>query len=107
MATRSSKCHACGTRTTASSGYCQRCKSLRHRGYKLIKDEGLLLDQAGGSWWIWDKRGEVLVSGKPTAAAAVIALAAGDTENQAEPKTAAQLDAEIAEVLQFRPPSRT
>lgn len=97
MAARSSKCHACGTRTTATAGYCQRCKSLRHHGYKRIKDEGLILDQAGGSWWIWDRHGEVLVSGKPTPAAAVIALATGDSEE--EPKTAAQLDAEIAEAL--------
>jgi hypothetical protein len=42
------------------------------------KDEHLLLDQAGGSWWIWNPRGDVLVSGKPTAAEAVIALAAGE-----------------------------
>lgn len=73
-------CKPCGARTTASGGYCQRCKSLRHHGYKRIKAEHLVLDQAGGSWWIWDRRGEVLVSGKPTAAEAVIALAAGDVE---------------------------
>jgi hypothetical protein len=104
MAARSSKCKACGTRTTAAGGYCQRCKSLRHHGYKRIKDEALILDQAGGSWWIWDRRGEVLVSGKPTAAAAVIALAVGDTEDEAanEPKTSARLDRDIAESLAGR-----
>jgi hypothetical protein len=64
-----------------------------------VKDDHLVLDQAGGSWWIWDRRGEVLVSGKPTKDAAVIALASGDTEDDAEPKTAAELDADIAEAL--------
>ena len=38
----------------------------------------MILDQAGDSWWIWNPRGDVLVSGKPTAAEAVIALAAGE-----------------------------
>lgn len=39
---------------------------MRHHGYKQIREDHLLLDQAGGSWWIWDPRGEVLVAGKPT-----------------------------------------
>lgn len=76
---------------------------MRHHGYKQIKDEHLLLDQAGGSWWIWDPRGEVLVSGKPTRDAAVIALAAGDTEDDdTEPKTAVELDRDIAHALARR-----
>jgi hypothetical protein len=99
MATRFQKCKACGARTQASAGFCQRCKSLRHHGYQQVKDDHLVVDQAGGSWWIWDRRGEVLVSGKPTKDAAVIALASGDTEDDAEPKTAAALDADIAEAL--------
>ena len=78
MASRSSRCKACSARTTASGYFCQRCKSLRHHGLKQIKKEHLLLDQAGGSWWIWNPRGDVLVSGKPTASEAVIALAAGE-----------------------------
>ena len=97
-----SKCKTCGTRTTATAGFCQRCKSLRHRGYKQVREDHLLLDQAGGSWWIWDPRGEVLVSGKPTRDAAVITLAAGDTEEDDEPKTAADLDRDIAEALAER-----
>src|SRR5574342_249936 len=114
MPARSSRCKACGARTTASGGYCQRCKSLRHHGYKQIKDEHLILDQAGGSWWIWSPRGDVLVSAKPTAAEAVIALAAGEGEdeegvgedvpahNHAVRKTKAQLDREIAEFVAER-----
>lgn len=105
MTAGSSRCKACEARTSASAGYCRQCKSLRHHGYKRIKDERLLLDQAGGSWWIWDPRGEVLVSGKPTAAEAVIALEAGDVEDNetahATKKTPAQL-----EVQQLRKDAR-
>ncbi len=103
------KCKACGTRTMGSTGYCQSCKSMRHHGYKRLKAENLLLDEAGGAWWIWDPRGDVVVSGKPTRAEAVIALGRGEddveddvpasSEHHATKKTAAQLDAEIATVL--------
>lgn len=115
MAQRSSKCRAaCEARTTASSGFCQQCKSLRHHGYKRIKAENLILDQAGGSWWIWNPRGDVLVSGKPSAADAAIALARGasnededddlplHTSSHATRKTKAQLDREIAEFIAHR-----
>ena len=96
MATQSSRCKACGTRTSSSTGYCQRCKSLRHHGYKRIKADNLILDQAGGSWWIWNARGDVLVAGKPTAGEAVIALSAGegdveDDEDHATKKSATRL----------------
>jgi hypothetical protein len=102
-----SKCKACSARTTASGGYCQRCKSLRHHGYKRVKEENLVVDQVGGAWWIWDARGDVLVIGTPTRDAAIIALGAGDIEEDAEEahatkratKTAAQLDAEIASMI--------
>lgn len=106
-----SSCKACGARTTASAGYCQRCKSLRHHGYKRLKEENLILDEAGGAWWIWDQRGDVIVSGKPTAAAAIIALAGGDVdddddtatqEHHATKKTSAQLDRDITAALRRR-----
>jgi hypothetical protein len=103
--TRASRCRACEARTTASSGYCQRCKSLRHHGYKRIKNEGLILDQAGGSWWIWDRRGEVLVSGKPTAAEAVVALEAGDVEDN-ETAHATKKTPVLPEVQQLRKDAR-
>jgi len=97
----------------ASAGYCQRCKSLRHRGYKRLKEENLLLDEAGGAWWIWDPRGDVLVSGKPTKDAAIIALGGGEADvedndlndlashehHSTKKKSTAQLDREIAEAL--------
>jgi hypothetical protein len=99
------KCKACGKRTFGSTGYCQSCKSKRHHGYKRIKEEGLLLDKAGGAYWIWNSRGDVIVTGKPTAVAAVIALVEGDVEDDdinedvPEAKTPAQLDREIKESL--------
>jgi len=108
MATR---CKACGTRTTASAGYCQGCKSKRHHGYKRLKEEKLLLDEAGGAWWIWDTRGDVVVIGKPTRDAAILALGGGDVEDDVEDdaptadahatkkKTGARLDREIAAAL--------
>lgn len=104
------KCTACGSRTSASAGYCQTCKSLRHHGLKRVKAENLLVDEAGGAWWIWDRRGDVLVSGKPTRAEAIIALARGEGDveddvpasnarHATKKKTPARLDAEIAEAL--------
>ena len=115
MAAHSSRCKTCGTRTTASAGYCQRCKSMRHHGYKRLKKENLLLDEAGGAWWIWDQRGDVVVAGKPTKDAAIIALGEGEDDvnddvpdvpapqdHHAMKKTAAQLDREIAASLAGR-----
>lgn len=112
MTTRSSKCKACDARTTSHTGYCRWCKSKRHRGYARIEDERLVVDQAGGAWWIWDARGDVLVAGKPTKDAAIITLGAGAIEEKdnaaadktahARKKTGRQLDAEIAEALGHR-----
>lgn len=65
----------CGNRTTASSGICQGCKSKRHHARKRIEREGLLLDTAGGSWWVWDAKGLVLVIGRDTKREAFDALA--------------------------------
>jgi hypothetical protein len=104
MATR---CKACGTRTTSSTGYCQSCKSKRHHGYKRLKKENLLLDEAGGAWWIWNLRGDVIVSGKPTREAAILALGGGNIEDEddcgcahhATKKPAAQLNREIKDAL--------
>jgi hypothetical protein len=44
------------------------------RCYKRVEKEGLMVDTAGGSWWVWDKHGKVLVIGKPTKTEAVIGL---------------------------------
>jgi hypothetical protein len=89
---------------------------MRHRGHRLLQEEDLVLDEAGGAWWIWNRRGDVVVSGKPTRAEAVIALGAGEDvaedddddlatrEHHATRKrTVAQLDREIAAVLAAGP----
>lgn len=109
MSSKSRLCLWCGARTTASGGYCQTCKSKRHHAGERIKREGLIVDQAGGSWWIWDAKGGVLVMGQPTKGAAINALAFGDEVDDDDgnekirhmtmAKTPAQLEAEIAEVL--------
>jgi hypothetical protein len=108
------KCKTCGVRTTASAGYCQSCKSKRHHGYKRLKKENLLLDEAGGAWWIWNPRGDVIVSGKPTKDAAIIALGVREDdvedadltthahEHHAKKKSGVQLDREIAAALTDR-----
>jgi hypothetical protein len=106
----SSKCLGCGHRTSATAGYCQSCKSKRFHARKRIKEEGLIVEQAGGSWWIWDKKGDVLVMGQPTKTAAVDAFAFGQEEDDYEAppvhhttkKSSAQLDAEIAAALSQR-----
>ena len=56
---------------------------------------------------MWDRRGEVLVAGKPTRDAAVIALGAGDVEDEddgahARKKTSAELDREVVVILRRR-----
>jgi hypothetical protein len=86
------RCAGCGNQTIGSTGYCQTCKSKRFHAHKRIQREGLIVDQAGGSWWVWDRKGEVLVMGKPTRDDAINALALGDEvddedfdENPAQP----------------------
>lgn len=99
----SAKCTGCGTRTAASAGYCRSCKSTRHHAFERIKSEGLVVDEAGGAWWIWNKKGDVLVMGEPTKSAAINALAFGSDDDADDSKVGkksrAQLEAEIAEAL--------
>jgi hypothetical protein len=68
------KCSLCGDQTKGSTGYCRTCKFLVRRCYKRVEKEGLVVDTAGGSWWVWDKRGTVLVIGKSTKTEAVVGL---------------------------------
>lgn len=72
------RCEGCGNRTTASGVYCRSCQSKVHHAYKRIEREELLVDVAGGSWWVWTKSGGVLVIGKETKQKAVYALATGE-----------------------------
>ena len=72
------KCEGCRTPTKGCTGFCRTCKFARQRGLDRIRCESLLLDTAGGSWWVWDPRGEVLVIGRNTKQQAIIALGSGD-----------------------------
>lgn len=78
------KCQWCGHRTRASGGRCQSCKSKLFHASKRVEKEGLIVDQAGGGWWVWDAKGEVLVIGKDTKSEAYKALALGDTTDLEE-----------------------
>lgn len=73
------RCEGCRGRTTASGAFCRSCKSARFHALKRIEAEKLLVDTAGGAWWVWSAKGEVLVIGKPTKGAAILALALGET----------------------------
>jgi len=74
MSAKSTKCEFCGNRTIGCTGLCRTCKSALHNGYKRIEAERLLVDLAGGSWWVWDAKGTVLVIGRNSRRDAVIAL---------------------------------
>jgi len=77
---RSSHCEGCGSRTRASGDFCRSCQSALFHARKRVKREGLLVDTAGGSWWVWDPKGKVLVIGKPDKQAALLALMRGEGE---------------------------
>lgn len=68
------KCEHCKAQTKGCGGVCRTCKSMIHHAYKRVKKEGLLVDTAGGSWWVWDKAGKVLVIGRDSKHKAVMAL---------------------------------
>ena len=80
---RTARCQGCGGRTCAAGGICRTCKFTHRRAYRRIKAEGLILDQAGGAWWVWDPKGAVLVIGRPTRFAAQLALINDPVEGDA------------------------
>lgn len=75
---RGRRCEGCGGRTAAAGSYCQTCQRQYRTALAAVKERDLLVDQAGGSWWVWSPKGEVLVIGKPTKHAAILALVRGD-----------------------------
>jgi len=70
----STSCNICGARTMGCTGYCRTCKFLVRRCWKRVEKEGLMVDTAGGSWWVWDKHGKVLVIGQATRLEALVGL---------------------------------
>jgi len=78
MMNQAKRCSGCGERTSAHGDFCRTCQSKLHHAHKRIEREGLIVDKAGGSWWIWDAKGEVLVIGVESKRAAIEALAFGE-----------------------------
>jgi len=80
-----SRCVGCGIKKRASGSYCQKCKSAVHHAIRRIEDESLIVDTAGGAWWVWTAKGEVLVVGKDTKPDAIYDLAMGDSSTTENP----------------------
>jgi hypothetical protein len=76
----SRRCEGCGERTTAAGAFCRTCQRQLGEAKAAVKKQSLLVDQAGGSWWVWSPRGEVLTIGKPTRQSALLSLVRGDDE---------------------------
>jgi len=72
------RCQGCASKTTAAGDFCRTCQRVRRAAYRRIKAEGLTTGQAGGSWWIWDPKGNVIVGGKASHSETLQALAVGD-----------------------------
>lgn len=80
----SKHCEGCGNKTAASGQVCRTCRSHLFHAHKRVSNEKLLVDTAGGSWWVWDPKGEVLVIGKSTKLGALLALMRGEDEPEEE-----------------------
>ena len=71
-------CAVCGTRKAGSSDYCRTHKFAIRRALRRMREENLLVDQAGGAWWVWDSKGTVLVIGEDSKVKALAALDTGE-----------------------------
>lgn len=80
----SRRCEGCGERTTASGAFCRTCQRQTGEAKAAVKKQSLIVDQAGGSWWVWSPRGDVLVIGKPTRQSALLALVRGEDEEDVD-----------------------
>lgn len=57
---KTSICPHCGNITRAYIGICRYCQSDISRGLEYAHQHNLLIDKAGGAWWSWDSKGNVL-----------------------------------------------
>lgn len=71
------KCAVCGTKKSGHTDYCRTHKFAIRRAVRRVREEALIVDQAGGAWWVWDARGDVLVIGQDSKIAALAALDSG------------------------------
>lgn len=74
------RCKLCGVKKSGCTDYCRTHKFAVRAGARRVAAESLLVDQAGGAWWVWNPRGDVLVIGQDSKAAALAALATGAEE---------------------------
>lgn len=81
--TNPSKCDVCGTRIQGCTGHCRTHKFAIRRAGRRVREESLLVDQAGGAWWVWDSKGNVLVVAQDSKVKALAALDCGADEEEA------------------------
>lgn len=60
----SSKCTICGVRKRGSTDFCRTHRFAVRRGMRRMNEDNLIVDVAGGGWWAWTLRGEVVVIGQ-------------------------------------------
>lgn len=82
--TTNNRCKVCGDKKTGYTDYCRTHKFAVRAGAKRVAAESLLVDQAGGAWWVWDAKGAVLVIGQDSKAKALAILAAGGNVDELE-----------------------
>ena len=80
MEMSATKCEVCGIRIRGCTGRCRTHKFAIRRAAKRVRAEGLVVDQAGGAWWVWDSKGNVLVVGESSKVKALAALDLGGEE---------------------------
>lgn len=78
--TNPSKCDVCGTRIQGCTGHCRTHKFAIRRAARRVRAESLVVEQAGGAWWVWDAKGNTLVIGQDSKVKALAALDLGDEE---------------------------
>lgn len=79
-----SKCAICGVRKSGCTDYCRTHKFAVRAGARRVAEEGLIVDQAGGAWWVWDARGFVLVIGQDSKPKALAVLAVGGNVDEVD-----------------------
>lgn len=72
-----SRCVVCGTKKTGCTDFCRTHKFAIRRALRRVRTESLTVDRAGGAWWVWNARGDVLVIGQDSKVAALAALDSG------------------------------
>jgi len=73
-------CVVCGVKKLSFSSFCRTHKWAVQRALRRVSAEKLLVDKAGGAWWVWDAKGEVLVIGQDSRAKALAVLDTGEIE---------------------------